>query len=153
MRVCRNLSVVVLLFRYKCSSEDTNTAPEDKRSSGRSVSKAALCFGNLCMYEPSALRKKLYDSQKKPSNCGRSLPLCCRESLQSHFGKAFRIAASILKTYRTTNTGWLPFLSWQYTYWCHWLPANFVLQCSTNNGTKYPSEGEERRQLKNYDIP
>jgi len=27
--VCRNLSIAVLLFRYKRSSEDTNTAPED----------------------------------------------------------------------------------------------------------------------------
>ena len=28
-RVCGNLSVAVLLFRYKRSLEDTNTAPED----------------------------------------------------------------------------------------------------------------------------
>ena len=29
MHVCRNLSVAVLLFRYKRSSEDTNAAPKD----------------------------------------------------------------------------------------------------------------------------
>jgi len=29
-----------------------------KRRSGRSVSKAALRFGNLCVYEPSTLKKK-----------------------------------------------------------------------------------------------
>jgi len=42
--VCGNPSVAVLLFRYK-------------RSSGRSVSEAALHFGNLCVYEPSAFQK------------------------------------------------------------------------------------------------
>ena len=46
-----------------------------KRSPGRSISKAALRFGNLCVYEPNALRKKpsasseeSFDSRKKPSD-------------------------------------------------------------------------------------
>ena len=33
MRVCRNPSIAVLLFHYKRSSEDTNTAPEDTNTS------------------------------------------------------------------------------------------------------------------------
>ena len=40
-----------------------------KRSPGRSVSEAALCFRNLCVYKPSPLRKK-------PLILGRSLPIC-----------------------------------------------------------------------------
>ena len=42
------ISVTVLLCHYKLSS-------------GRSVSEAALRFGNLCVYESNALRKKLPD--------------------------------------------------------------------------------------------
>ena len=43
--VCGNSSIAVLLFRYEYSS-------------GRSVSKAATHFRNLCVYKPSALQKK-----------------------------------------------------------------------------------------------
>jgi len=45
------ISIIVLLCHYKHNSR-------------RSISKAAPCFGNLCVHEPSALRRK-------PSN------LCC----------------------------------------------------------------------------
>ena len=48
-----------------------------KRSPGRSVSEAALRFGNLCVFKPSALRKKPL-LRKKPSIPGRSLPICGR---------------------------------------------------------------------------
>ena len=39
------ISITGLFCRYKCSS-------------GRSISEAASRFRNLCVYEPSALRKK-----------------------------------------------------------------------------------------------
>jgi len=50
-----------------------------KRECRRYVSKAALRFGNLCVYEPSALRKKPSDSQKKPSDF-RKKPSSLRRS-------------------------------------------------------------------------
>ena len=76
MCVCRNLSIAVLLFHYKHSSgRHKHRSGRHKRSSGRSVSEDAPRFGNLCVYEPRAprkkplrLRKKPYDSRKKPSD-------------------------------------------------------------------------------------
>jgi len=51
-----------------------------KSSPGRSVSEAAPHFGNLCVYEPSALRKKpstsseeTFDSRKKHSDLRHKL--------------------------------------------------------------------------------
>ena len=72
--VCGNLSIAVLLFHYKCISEDTSC-------SRRSVSEAAPCFGNLCVYEPSALWKKPSDSLKKPFDLWRKL--CCKRIWKS----------------------------------------------------------------------
>ena len=57
-----------------------------KREHGRYVSEAAPRFGNLCVYEPSALWKKLSDSRKKPSDF-RMKPSGLR---QSHAANAFR---------------------------------------------------------------
>ena len=43
-----------------------------KRERGRYVSEAAPRFGNLCVYEPSAIRKKPSDFRKKASGLRRS---------------------------------------------------------------------------------
>lgn len=51
-----------------------------KHSSGRSISKAALHFGNLCVYKPSTLR--------------RSLPISATAVPQTHIQKTFRRSAS-----------------------------------------------------------
>jgi len=103
-RDCGNLSVAVLLFHYKYSLEtQTQLRKICKRS--------RTTFGNLHVYKPSALRKKPsaywkkpYDSrkkpsglQKKPSGLRKKPSGCGGDAPQTHFGKAFRIAASILK--------------------------------------------------------
>ena len=49
------ISIAVLLCHYKCSS-------------GRSISEAAPHFWNLCVYEPSTLRRKPSNSRKKTSD-------------------------------------------------------------------------------------
>ena len=56
------VSITVLLCLYKRRSR------RHKCSSGRSISEAAPCYGNLCVYEPSALRKKPTYFRKKPSD-------------------------------------------------------------------------------------
>ena len=53
------ISITVLLCCYKHSSG------RYKHSSRRSISEAARCFRNLCVYEPSTLQKKLSSSSKK----------------------------------------------------------------------------------------
>ena len=66
---CSAFPLLTRLGRHKRSSG------RRKRSPGRSVSEAAPRFGNLCVFKPSALRKKpsasleeTFDSRKKPSN-------------------------------------------------------------------------------------
>ena len=67
-----------------------------KRSPGRSVSEASPCFGNLCVYEPSTLRKEpsasseeSFNSRKKPSNLQKKPSdlqheLHCKRILEKH---------------------------------------------------------------------
>ena len=71
-----------------------------KRERGGYVSEAAPRFGNLCVYEPSALRKKPSNSSEKTFRIAEKAFRFSEEAfaLQTHFRKAFRIAASILKT-------------------------------------------------------
>ena len=76
-RVCGNLFVAVLLCHYKCRSEELR---KTQTQLWKFVSEAAPRFGNLCMYEPSALREKPYDSWK-PSGLRRKL-----HCMQTHFG-------------------------------------------------------------------
>ena len=63
------------LGRHKCSSRRHKDNPR------RSVSEAAPCFGNLCVYEPSALREK-------PSILGRSLLICGTSCAAKAFRKS-----------------------------------------------------------------
>ena len=88
------ISITKQLGRHERSSGGHKCSPR------RSISEASPCFGNLCVYKPSALRKKL-SASKKPSILGRSLPICgrafrfaVRAAPQTHFGKAFQMSAS-----------------------------------------------------------
>ena len=77
-RVCRNHFVTVPLCHYKWSS-------------GRFMSKAALCFGSLRVYESSALSKK-----PSASNLQRS---CAANTCT--FGKTLWTLASFFDVYHT----------------------------------------------------
>jgi len=60
-----NLSVAGPEFRDKRKrGRPKRERGRSKRDRRRYVSGAAACFGNLCVYEPSALRKKPSDSSK-----------------------------------------------------------------------------------------
>jgi len=104
-----NPSVAVPEFRDKHKrGRPKRERGRSKRECGRYVGEAAPRFRNLCVYEPSALRMKPSDSSEKNFPIlgksllifGRSLPVCSGVAPRTHFGKVFRIAASILKTYR-----------------------------------------------------
>ena len=77
-----------------------------KHHSGRSVSEAALRFGNLCVYEPSTLQKKpSADSRKKPSDLRKKPSSLWRRCAANTF-QVFQIAASIFKdAYRKNSLG------------------------------------------------
>ena len=81
-RCCSAFRLLTRLGRHKRSSGRC------KRSPGRSVSEAAPRFGNLCVFKPSALRKKpsasseeTFDSRKKPSDL-RKKPSNLRRELR-----------------------------------------------------------------------
>jgi len=74
MLVCRTTSVTVLLRHYKHSSRKTQTQ----------LRKAALCFRELCMYEPNTL-------QKKPSTSS--------EEAFQFLEEAFQFALAVLDLY------------------------------------------------------
>ena len=102
-----NPSVTGPEFRDKCKrGRPKHECRRPKRERERYVSKAALHFENLCVYDPSALRKKPSVSSEKNFPilgrslpiCGRSLPVCGGDAPQMHFRKVLRIATSILKT-------------------------------------------------------
>ena len=99
---CSAIPLLTRLGRHK------RISGRRKRSPGRSVSEAALRFGNLCVFKPSALRKKpsasseeTFDSRKKPSclwkkpsNLRRELRCKCisekRSECRRHFFDAYR---------------------------------------------------------------
>ena len=76
-----------------------------KRERGRYVSEAAPRFGNLCVRTQRSSKEAFRFFGKNFPILGRSLPIfgrslpvCGGVAPQTHFRKAFRIAASILKT-------------------------------------------------------
>ena len=87
----------------------THSSGRHKRSSGRSVNKAAPRFRNLCVYEPSALRKKPSASLEETLRFSEEVFQFVEEAFQfaaethhkriseGRSGRAFRIAASLLK--------------------------------------------------------
>ena len=100
----RNPSIAGPEFRdkRKCGRPKRKCGrPKCKRR--RYVSEAALHFGNLCVYELSAHRTKPSASWKNFPVLEGSLLVCGRDTTQTHFGKAFQIAASILKTHTVTD--------------------------------------------------
>jgi len=108
-----NPSVTGPEFREKCKrGRPKRERGRSKCEHGRYVSETASRFRNLCVYEPSTLRKKFFRFSEEAFRFfgknfpilgrslpifGRSLPVSDGVAPQTHFGKAFRIAASILK--------------------------------------------------------
>ena len=94
MCVCGNHFVTVPLRHYKRSSW------RHKHSSRRSVNKAALNFGNLCMNlvlfrSVPLFRNKSYDSWKKPSQFVAQLHHLCMFSICSKYWRLFLDAYSM----------------------------------------------------------
>ena len=69
IRVNKNDVCLLKPFPLYCFFAVTKqSSGRHKRTSRRSLSEAALHFGNICAYKPSSLRKKPSNPWKKPSN-------------------------------------------------------------------------------------
>ena len=121
-RYCSALPLQMQLGRHKCSSR-------------RSVSKAAPHFGNLCVYEPSALRKKPSASSEETFQLSEE----AFRFAQMHFGKKCSECGIIFfDTYHSTHT----------EAYCS-LPDNrdYLFTCSSSLiGQPYFSSGQNKRE-------
>ena len=83
-------SVTALHLYYKQSSG------RHKHSSGRSISKATLHFGNLCIYKPSTLRKKPSNFQQSCATNAHSV----KHSEGRHHNFLMRTVIVLVQGYR-----------------------------------------------------
>ena len=117
MHICGNLSIAVLLFCYKCSSEDTNAARKTQMQLQKTQTQPRkICKRSFTVFwKPMCVRtqhsseeafrffgRKLQFSEEAFQFAEEAFQFAAWAALQTHFGKAFQMSASFfLDVYRS----------------------------------------------------